>query len=87
MAGMRETQLTADVELLSSTVETKNKQHTRPPISMNFEVRISVHSVAKTAPMHTLNCLIQFLQVMFPIVLSSGSFCLFRIKSALSKSV
>ena len=39
MAGMRETQLTADVELLSSTVETsKNKQQTRPPISMNFEV-------------------------------------------------
>ena len=47
MAGMRETQLTADVELLSSTVETKNKQHTRPPISMNFEVGISVHGVAK----------------------------------------
>lgn len=39
MPGMRETQLTADVELLSSTIETsKNKQQTRPPISMNFEV-------------------------------------------------
>ncbi len=39
MAGMRETQLTADVELLSSSTETsKNKQQTRPPISMNFEV-------------------------------------------------
>ena len=38
--GMKETQLTADVELLpTATVETsKSKQQTRPPISMNFEV-------------------------------------------------
>lgn len=40
--GMKETQLTADVELLpTATVETsKSKQQTRPPISMNFEVNV-----------------------------------------------
>ena len=39
MAGMKETQLTADVELLTSGAgEAKSKQQTRPPISMNFEV-------------------------------------------------
>ncbi|XP_019857611.1 PREDICTED: AP-2 complex subunit mu-like [Amphimedon queenslandica] len=38
--GMKETQLTADVELLpsSTTESSKSKQQTRPPISMNFEV-------------------------------------------------
>lgn len=38
--GMKETQLTADVELLPSSVteSSKSKQQTRPPISMNFEV-------------------------------------------------
>lgn len=37
---MKETQLTADVELLPSSVteSSKSKQQTRPPISMNFEV-------------------------------------------------
>ena len=41
MAGMKETQLTADVELLTSGTgsgESKTKQQNRPPISMNFEV-------------------------------------------------
>ena len=37
MQGMRETQLTAEVELLP-TESTKTKQAPRPPISMNFEV-------------------------------------------------
>ena len=38
MAGMKETQLTADVELLASSKSDSSKQQTRPPISMNFEV-------------------------------------------------
>lgn len=38
-AGMKETQLTADVELLSGNADIgKSKQQARPPISMNFEV-------------------------------------------------
>jgi AP-2 complex subunit mu-1 len=41
--GMRETQLTADVELLPTATSeaSKSKQQTRPPISMNFEVPFS----------------------------------------------
>ena len=35
MAGMKETQLSAEIELLET--DTK-KKWTRPPISMNFEV-------------------------------------------------
>ena len=38
MQGMRETQLTADVELLPTSEAAKQKQVARPPISMNFEV-------------------------------------------------
>ena len=38
MQGMRETQLTADIELLPSADVSKQKQVARPPISMNFEV-------------------------------------------------
>ena len=41
MQGMRETQLTAEVELLP-TESSKAKQAPRPPISMNFEVRTGV---------------------------------------------
>ena len=37
MAGMKETQLSAEIELLET--DTK-KKWTRPPISMNFEVGI-----------------------------------------------
>lgn len=37
MAGMKETQLSAEIELLET--DTK-KKWTRPPISMNFEVSI-----------------------------------------------
>lgn len=37
MAGMKETQLSAEIELLET--DTK-KKWTRPPISMNFEVNI-----------------------------------------------
>lgn len=38
MQGMRESQLSADVELLPSSESAKQKQAARPPISMNFEV-------------------------------------------------
>jgi len=38
MGGMKECQLSAEVELLSTKGETK--KWTRPPISMSFEVRI-----------------------------------------------
>ncbi len=38
MQGMRETQLTANIELLPSTETAKQKQSSKPPISMNFEV-------------------------------------------------
>lgn len=41
MAGMKETQLSAEIELLET--DTK-KKWTRPPISMSFEVNISVKS-------------------------------------------
>lgn len=40
MQGMRETQLTAEVELLPTSEAAKQKQAARPPISMNFEVCI-----------------------------------------------
>lgn len=44
MQGMRETQLTAEVELLpTAEPATKQKQAARPPISMNFEVCIALH--------------------------------------------
>jgi len=39
MAGMKETQLSAEIELLET--DTK-KKWTRPPISMNFEARKSI---------------------------------------------
>lgn len=35
MAGLKEAQLTAEIELLPST---ENRKWQRPPISMNFEV-------------------------------------------------
>lgn len=38
MQGLRETQLSADVELLPITETAKQKQGTKPPISLNFEV-------------------------------------------------
>lgn len=38
MQGMRETQLTAEIELLPTSEAAKQKQAARPPISMNFEV-------------------------------------------------
>lgn len=38
MQGMRETQLTANIELLPITETTRQKQSSKPPISMNFEV-------------------------------------------------
>lgn len=41
MAGMKETQLSAEIELLET--DTK-KKWTRPPISMNFEVSKFLHS-------------------------------------------
>lgn len=37
MAGMKETQLSAEIELLETD---SKKKWTRPPISMNFEVTI-----------------------------------------------
>jgi hypothetical protein len=43
MQGMRETQLTAEVELLPTSEVAKQKQAARPPISMNFEVCDTVH--------------------------------------------
>ena len=36
---MRETQLTADVELLATSETSKSKQHTRPPISWTVDSR------------------------------------------------
>jgi AP-2 complex subunit mu-1 len=39
MAGMKETQLSAEIELLET--DTK-KKWTRPPISLNFEVCINM---------------------------------------------
>jgi hypothetical protein len=38
MQGLRETQLSADVELLPITETAKQKQGAKPPISLNFEV-------------------------------------------------
>lgn len=42
MQGMRETQLTAEIELLPTSEVAKQKQSARPPISMNFEVCVIV---------------------------------------------
>ena len=44
MQGLRETQLSADVELLPITETAKQKQGAKPPISLNFEVHPLSHS-------------------------------------------
>jgi len=52
MGGMKECQLSAEVELLSTKGETK--KWTRPPISMSFEVRsvsLSLHQL-QISPSH-----------------------------------
>ena len=43
MQGMKESQLTAEVELLPITESAKHKQAAKPPISMNFEVCTSIY--------------------------------------------
>ena len=50
MQGMRETQLTADIELLPTSDANKQKKSARPPISMNFEVRANYESLAVMLP-------------------------------------
>lgn len=43
MQGQRQSELTAEVELLPTTDNSKTKQTARVPISMNFEVSWSGH--------------------------------------------
>lgn len=43
MQGQRQSELTAEVELLPTTDNSKTKQTARVPISMNFEVSWSDH--------------------------------------------
>lgn len=50
MAGMKETQLSAEIELLET--DTK-KKWTRPPISMNFEVPFAPSGFKVATPLHT----------------------------------
>ncbi len=48
MQGLKESQLTADVELLPTTeaaVSKTSKQAARPPISMSFEVSLITYTV------------------------------------------
>ena len=54
MGGMKECQLSAEVELLSTKGETK--KWTRPPISMSFEVCSAGFEVCSTG-CHCSNCL------------------------------
>lgn len=51
MAGMKETQLSAEIELLET--DTK-KKWTRPPISMNFEVPFAPSGFKVCAYMGTI---------------------------------
>ena len=48
MGGMKECQLSAEIELLNTS---DKKKWTRPPISMSFEVRFP-HSLAQVAFSH-----------------------------------
>lgn len=62
MAGMKETQLSAEIELLET--DTK-KKWTRPPISMNFEVPFApsgfkVNAIHATARISYKNVYIEF---------------------------
>lgn len=45
MQGQRQSELTAEVELLPTTDTSKAKQTARVPISMNFEVRCEAGAV------------------------------------------
>ena len=60
MAGMKETQLTADVELLASGpvgADLKSKQQSRPPISMNFEVSSDSVPSSPPSPLNSSACI------------------------------
>lgn len=54
MGGMKECQLSAEIELLSTS--DKGRKWTRPPISMNFEVRetkqIHKHNINRYVCVH-----------------------------------
>ena len=72
---MKETQLSAEIELLET--DTK-KKWTRPPISMNFEVPSrSIQTYKSRADPHAK-------YICCP---STGSFCAVGIQSAISESV
>lgn len=76
MAGMKESQISAEIELLPTN---DKKKWARPPISMNFEVRAdSVSHAHSSVPRRVLN---------LPILVSAGSLRSFRPQGALLESV
>jgi hypothetical protein len=74
MAGMKETQLSAEIELLET--DTK-KKWTRPPISMNFEVPFAPSGFKVSTS------IFQFYMLQFVFFTST----LFLIKGSLLKSI
>lgn len=71
MAGMKETQLSAEIELLET--DTK-KKWTRPPISMNFEVPFAPSGFKVVSRFHSFNSsLIYVLIIWCKLLIYSGS--------------
>jgi len=64
MGGMKECQLSAEIELLSSG---DSKKWTRPPISMNFEVLLVILVLRNT---EILKNLFSFISVVLSIILT-----------------
>lgn len=58
MAGMKESQISAEIELLPTN---DKKKWARPPISMNFEVRLKVEIMLLMFTLYIFNC--TFLQM------------------------
>lgn len=80
MGGMKECQLSAEIELLNTS---DKKKWTRPPISMNFEVMLKQSLVFFTSLFKKI--LGQILQSF--VSNFKGSFCSFWIQSSLPKSI
>lgn len=88
MGGMKESQISAEIELLQT--DTK-KKWTRPPISMNFEVRLKDHPIMESLSVvfslcrllfcfsfllifdfHQNNCITSFIFVLMLILILHG---------------
>ena len=91
MQGLRETQLSADVELLPITETAKQKQGAKPPISLNFEVHtLSLFLSLSPPPLPTLlpllpvsNLSLHHSSLSSPLLLLPSFFSLFSSPSPL----